>query len=435
MGADPVITPHLDRFASEGVVFTHALSNRPVCSPYRASLLTGRYPFSTGVTTNCWSGSVAYDIHLRESERCISDVLHDAGYACGYIGKWHLETPQEPYLFPRGAGGVWDEYTPPGPRRHGFDFWHSYGCHDNHMKPHYWIGDAPRDGYIEFDAWSPRHEADTAIEFLRNRGAQRPSDKPFALFVAMNPPHMPFQLVPEEYVERYGTRRPEDLLNRPNINLETKEGQIAKRWAKHYFAAVTGVDEQFGRILACLKEEGLEDNTIVVFTSDHGEMMGSHGRMYKGIWYEESLGVPFLIRWPNRIRSGREDLLLSVPDVMPTLLGLAGLHSSIPTQVEGADYSRALIGGHVAKPESALYLNQDPDSPDRGMRGVRTPRYTYIVDRHDGHEERRLFDNEDDPFQMRDCMGERPALEKRLQAELDAWLDRTRDPWREAKGA
>lgn len=431
MGADPVLTPNLDRFAREGVVFTNAVSNRPVCSPYRASLLTGRYPFSNGVTTNCYSGSVPYDVHLREDERCVSDVLKDAGYSCGYIGKWHLEAPHEPYLFPRGAGGIWDEYTPPGPRRHGFDFWHSYGCHDNHMRPHYWTADAPRDQYVEFDEWSPHHEAGVAVDYIRNRnGALRPADRPFALFVSVNPPHMPFEMVPPEYVARYGDKTSTDLLTRPNVDLNTELGQVAKRWAKHYFAAVTGVDEQFGRIVQALKDEGLENDTIVVFTSDHGEMMGSHGRMYKSSWYEESFGVPFVIRWPGHLRAGREDLLLSVPDIMPTLLGLAGLERRIPTQVEGADYSGLLLGKGGQRPTSALYLLHAPETPETSARGVKTMRYTYAIERNADGEQRHLFNNERDPYQMKDLIGTAPALERELEAELNGWLERTGDPWR-----
>jgi arylsulfatase A-like enzyme len=190
------------------------------------------------------------------------------------------------------------------------------------------------------------------------------------------------------------------------------------------------VDEQFGRILQCLKDEGLEGNTIVVFTSDHGEMMGSQGRMYKSVWYEESLGIPFLIRWPGRIRPGREDLLLSVPDVMPTLLGLMGLERHIPSQVEGADYSGILLRRQGHRPASAIYLNHDPGSPELGARGVRTLRYTYVIDRTVGGEERYLFDNLKDPYQMRNLIGAKPALEKELQAEVDVWLERTGDPWR-----
>lgn len=435
MKQDPVITPHLDRFAAESLVLTDAVSNRPVCSPFRAMLLTGKYPFSNGVTTNCWSATVKHGIRLRESEKCISDVLQDKGYHLGYIGKWHLEAPEEPYVYPLGPNNAWDEFTPPGPRRHGFDFWHSYGCWDDHLKPHYWSTDAARNESKVVEEWSPKHEADVAISYIQNRdGKQRDPGKPFALFLSMNPPHMPWGKVPQKYVEMYGEKTCEELLTRPNVDLSAPAAAPARKWARHYFAAVTGVDEQFGRILQSLKQEGLEENTIVVFTSDHGEMMGSHGLMYKNWWYEESMGIPFLIRWPGRIPPRRDNLLLSVPDMMPTLLGLMGLADAIPTAVEGRDYSSLMLGKGGTRFQSALYLNVDPTGAERGARGVRTSRYTYVVRRgQDGGEggdkvERFLYDNEKDPYQMKSIAAEYPKQAEQLHKELVYWLERTRDP-------
>jgi uncharacterized sulfatase len=165
MQQDPVITPNLDRFASESLVLTHAVSNYPVCSPYRAMLFTGKYPFSTGVIGNCYSGTIPYGVQLRASERCFSDVLHDVGYSLGYIGKFHLDLPREEdipftegWRGQPGAGSFWDAYTPPGPRRHGFDFWHSYGCCDQHLTPHYWHNDAKVDERTDIEGWSVQHE-------------------------------------------------------------------------------------------------------------------------------------------------------------------------------------------------------------------------------------------------------------------------------------
>ena len=133
MNEDPVITPNLDAFAKESLVLTQALSNRPVCSPYRAMLFSGKYPHGNGVLTNCNSRTVQFENYLKDTERCFSDVLHDLGYCQGYLGKLHLDPPNEKYEYtegPRGDGTIWDAYTPPGPRRHGFDFWYSYGCCD-----------------------------------------------------------------------------------------------------------------------------------------------------------------------------------------------------------------------------------------------------------------------------------------------------------------
>ncbi len=433
MNADPVVTPNLDRLASEGIVLTHAVSNRPVCSPYRAMLLTGKYPHANRVLTNCHSGSVRYGNYLQDDDRCISDVLHSAGYSLGYIGKWHLDPPTPDHNQwtegPRGDGKIWDSYTPPE-RRHGFDFWHTYGCCDRHFDPHYWHCDATVDERIDPGEWSVKHETDIALDFIRNvDGAQRDADQPFALFVSHNPPHMPFNQVPPQYVDMYADRTAQDLLSRPNVKLEG-QGAQAEKHVKNYFAAVTGIDEQFGRILDCLDELDLGDNTIVVFSADHGEMMGSHGRMHKVIWYDESLLIPFIIRWPARLKPRTDDLLLSVPDTMPTLLGLMGLADRIPNGVEGTDYAGVLLDSVGDRPSSALYLDVDPTWPEGGKRGLRTARYTFVVIREkDGEEETLLFDNEQDPWQLRNVADQAPAVVEQLTAELNDWLRRTNDPW------
>jgi uncharacterized sulfatase len=434
MAADPVITPNLDRLAQEGMVLTNAVSNFPLCSPYRGMLLTGKYPFSNRVIHNCLSADFAKTSYLRIEDRCLSDVLHDDGYSLGYIGKWHLERPQEPYVEPprEGDGYVWDEFTPPE-RRHGFDFWYAYNVYDGHLTPHYWATDAKREEKTEIREWSARHEADIAIEYIANRGGKyRDALQPFALFVAHNPPHMPFEVVPEQYVEMYGNKTYKDLLIRPNVDLSIDEGPtaMATRSVKQYFAAITGVDENLGRMLNCLKDEGLEENTIVVFTSDHGEMMGSHNLMYKTQYYEESLGIPFIIRWPGNIKPGRNDILFGVPDVMPTLLGLMGLGDMAPGAVEGIDQSGVFLGRPSARPTSVLYMHIDPEVPARiGRRGLRTPRYTFVLERSEDAHRTILYDNEIDPYQLKNVAEKNKLLVQELTKELYDRLDTLRDPW------
>ena len=439
MNQDPVRTPALDRLASEGRVLDHAISNTPICSPFRAMLMTGKWPHSTGVAINCYARPDGWEetereknCYLRRSERCLSDVLHDAGYATGYIGKWHLNKPKKPYVDPADYGGyIWDAYPPPEDR-HSFDFWYGYGCHGNHLHPHYWTGDAPKNEPIHVDQWGPEHEADLAIEYIKDSsGKHRDPDKPFALFVSHHPPHNPFNAVPDKYLDEYRDRPLEELLNRGNVALSPDEGPTthAKRAVRGYFAMVTGVDEQLGRMLACLKDEGLEDDTIVVFTSDHGEMMGSHNRMAKSVWYEESIGIPFIIRWPGNIEPGRDDLLLSVPDYMPTLLGLMGLSDEVPSGVEGTDYSAALVGQRVERPTSAPYLNMRDGGDEYGARGLRTHRHTFVVRRTKEAEETILYDNEKDRYQLENIADRNAALVLELRRELNGWLRRAGDEW------
>ena len=431
MNEDPVLTPNIDRFATESLVLTDAVSTRPVCSPYRAMLFTGQYPHANGVLANVNSTTVEYENYLQESSRCFSDVLHDAGYHQAYLGKLHLDPPNEHYQYtegPRSNGVIWDSYTPPGPRRHGYDFWHSYGCCDWHFDPHYWTGDDPIDKRLEPKEWSTKHETDVAVKYIKNEAGQyRDSDKPFSLVISHNPPHMPFKQVPEEYVAQYGDATHEDLLNRPNVAVDER-GDAARDNVKHYFAMVTGVDENFGRILDCLKEEGLEEDTIVVFTSDHGEMMGSHGQIGKTVHYEESFAVPFIIRWPGKISAGTDDLLIGTPDLMPTLLNLMGV-GNVPESVQGADYSSILLGEDGTRPTSALYLNVNASDPAGGMRGVRTHRNTFVVKRKSEGEEVVLHDNIADPYQLENVAEQNPELVSELRQEMNAWLEKNEDPW------
>ncbi|MGH7143064.1 MAG: sulfatase-like hydrolase/transferase, partial [Planctomycetota bacterium] len=233
MRQDPVLTPNIDRFAAESIVLTHCVSNFPVCTPFRGMFLTGRYPYQTGLISNCNTDTTAHGVFLKESERCLSDVLSAQGYDCGYIGKWHLDAPDPADAAwtegRRGDGVIWDGYTPPGPRRHGFNFWYSYGCCDRHFDPHYWTGDAPVSGRIDPHLWSVEHETNVAVDYIRNSaGCRRDETKPFCLVISHNPPHMPFAEVPDRYKALYAGRSPAELLNRPNLK-DAGDGSNALR--------------------------------------------------------------------------------------------------------------------------------------------------------------------------------------------------------------
>jgi arylsulfatase A-like enzyme len=423
MGEDPVITPNLDRLAAEGVVFNNAVSTHPLCSPYRGMLMTGKYSWKTGLVSNCNTYSRKYGVYLRESERCLTDVLHDTGYDVGYLGKWHLDTPAEGPDVDDWRGSIWDTYTPPGPKRHGINFWHSYGCYDDHLQPHYWIGDDP--AQREFHEWSPEHETNTAIEYLQNRdGRQRDADKPFALFMAMNPPHPPFNLVPDRYRDYYRDAGPDELLTRPNVRLEGVGAQ-APNVVQDYFSAVTGVDEQLGRLLQCLKTEGLDENTIVVFTADHGEKMGSHGSMGKGAYYEESFRVPMIFRWPTVLKPVQEPAPMGSVDIMPTLLGLMGQEREIPADVQGVNLAPVMQGQSNTRPQFALYATGGIDTY-LGRRGLRSPQHTFCLSA--SSEIDILYDNLNDPYQLQNIAADNPSLTSELSDMLKLQLAGLDDP-------
>jgi len=434
LGEDPVITPHLDRFASESLVLPQAVSNYPVCSPYRGMLMSGMYPHRNKVTGNCTNRTARDGCELQERDRCWSDVLKDSGYSLGYIGKWHLDSPRAPYVKCTNNRGEtkWNEWCAPA-RRHGFDFWYSYGTYDYHNRPMYWRTDAARDGFHFVDRWGPEHEADLAIEYIRNAGGTyRDPEKPFALVVSMNPPHTPYNLVPKKYVEHYAGRSVDDLCNRPSIPpARDKMGARYRKDIRNYFAMVTGVDEQFGRILAALGEAGLDEDTIVLFTSDHGNCLGAHGQITKNNHYEESMRVPFLVRWPGRIAPRRDDLLVSVPDVYPTLLDMMGLADAVPASVQGTSHARLFLERRGERPRSQLYLKMPSRDPSQGFRGVRTHRYKLVIEhRNEGEPRIVLHDLERDPYELENIAEREPRTVKTLvKTELAPWLRRIGDPW------
>ncbi len=446
MGEDQVITPNIDEFARRSRVYEHGLSCTPLCSPHRAALLTGRYPITTGVFTNCKIGS---DIALSPDEIGIGDVLKEQGYQTGYIGKWHLDVPEQNYEEnPTSGAKDWDAYTPPGPKRQGFDYWYSYGTFDQHLQPHYWE-DSPEQ--IQVNKWSVEHETDKAIEYIK-----KSKDKgPFTLFMSWNPPHSPYDLVPDKYKEIY---KDKDITLRPNVTdgpfgAHTGEDMGGDRDSliektKDYFAAITGLDENFGRLLEFLKQEDLDDNTIVVLSADHGDLMGSHGMMAKHVWFEESVGIPFIIRWPDKIKPGTDrTTLVNSVDVMPTLLGLMGIES--PTTVEGTDLSGAVIGKDIKVPEVAFlagypgrdifleaYKNINQLPTTKGWRAARTIRYTYVI--HAGYwpEDkdvvRYLYDNQEDPYQLKPLVISEPSenpIANKLENALKDWLKEVNDPF------
>ena len=432
LGEEPVQTPRLDAFARESLVLTEAASIYPVCSPYRAMLMSGCYPQRSKVVSNCTNHSYAYGVELPREQRCWSDVLAAAGYELGYIGKWHLEGPKEPYVesYNNLRETKWNEWTPPE-RRHGFGFWHAYNTFDRHMTPQYWTTEMGRDERLKIEQWGPQHEVDTAIKYLRNEGgAYRDSDKPFALVISMNPPHTPYHLFPEHYREAYSEVSDKRLFERPNIPAaDTELGDYYRKNIRNYFSMITGVDDQFGRLLDELDSLGLSGDTIVVFTSDHGDCVGIHRQPHKNNHFEESMRVPFLIRWPGKIRPRSDDLLFSNTDICPTLLGLLG--ESIPNSIQGESRAALFRTGEGVRPEAQPYMKMPYRNPLSGRRGLRTDRYTLMVDKA-GDEQPlvELYDRGNDPYQLANlASGELGLVSELLEEGVRPWLDQAEDGW------
>lgn len=431
IGKEPVKTPCLDRLAAEGVNFTNAVSSYPVSSPARAMLMTGMYPVHNKVTSNCNSETAPYGVELPQDARCWSDVLKEQGYRMGYIGKWHLDAPYRPYVDTYNNRGkiAWNEWCPPE-RRHGFDHWIAYGTYDYHLKPMYWNATAPRDSFYYVNQWGPAYEADRAIEYIN---AQKGNQRPFALVVSMNPPHTGYELVPDRYKDMYKNLDVEAICaGRPNLPAKgTKAGDYFRKSIRDYYACITGVDENVGRIVDALKQNGLSDNTIVVFTSDHGDMMGIHRHIGKNIYYEEAMRVPVIISWPRKIQPRKDDkLMIAFADLYPSLLSLMGFRREIPASVQTFDLSKEILTGKAGKEIAQPYYYVQFDNPASGYRGLRTPTYTYVVHATNGKaDDVILFDRTKDPYQMNNIAGRHPELVSRLGKQLKEWLTKTGDPF------
>lgn len=396
-----VRAPNMERMAREGAEFTHCISNYPVCTPYRAMLMTGRWPYRTGMIDN--------NLLLRPEEETIATAFRAAGYRTGYIGKWHLGGVRaEPYGFDTSL--IWTKG-------------HSKSlCHV--------AGGPPK----EMDGYAPPLMTDQALAFM-----EQEREKPFFLMLSWIPPHAPFRDVPEEFKALY----PEGALpRRPNVPERTaKEGADGPIWDKNgwedyqgYHAHLSAIDRELGRLMNALEENGLADNTILVYSSDHGSMFGSHGVGSKRQPYEESIRVPFLVRAPGRAPAGKKvDALFGAIDIMPTLCGMAGVDA--PSGLDGQDYSPWMRGESGPDPESAFIMHISKKHATGGdqhpaplFRGLRTKRHTYAVLAEGGG---LLFDNAADPYQMKNLY-EDPAAEavrQGLRVALQRQLQRAADPF------
>ena len=399
---DPnVETPNLDRLAKEAQNFRNAVSVCPVCTPHRAALMTGRYPTTTGMFLN--------DLYLPSGELCMAEILDAAGYTTGLIGKWHLD----------GHGR--DVYIPPA-RRQGFEYWKGAECDHNYNHSHYYAGTSEVKRYWEgYDAFAETRDAQ---QYLRDHAR---TNQPFMLYVSLGPPHFPFNTAPEKFKQLY----PLDHIQLPPNVPPALQAQ-ARKDAQGYYAHCTAVDQCVGDLLNTLAETGLATNTVFIFSSDHGETLGSNGvrPAQKQVPWSDSSQVPFLLRIPGL--PGRVvETPLTTPDILPTLLGLVGV--KIPATIEGQDLSPLIRTGRD-EDRAALYMGVAPFSsiPEefkKAYRAIRTSRYTYVRDQQGPW---LLYDDQQDPYQTNNLVGhpEAAALVRDLEARLQASLKQIGDDFR-----
>jgi len=423
-GDEKARTPNLDAFAAQGVNFRQAVSNMPVCSAHRASLLTGKYPTTTGMVIN--------ELRMRTDHECIGHVLSRAGYQTGYIGKWHLYANQLGH-----HEDPENSFVPPGPNRLGFDgYWAAYNFHHRYYKAYYHLDSPKKISYGE-GVYEPDGQTDMAIEFLEKAAK---SEKPFALVLSYGTPHDPWapSNVPQKYREMF---QDVALPNPPNYKpendpyadgwgrLNPNQRKSLASWRRLYYAMTANLDWNLGRLLDAVRKAGLDNNTILAFSSDHGEMFGAQGRRAKNTFYEEAARVPLLVRWPGKIPAGEvSDACISTVDIMPTLLSLTGLE--IPKDVEGMDLAHCALGKKGPEPDAAFLQNTGACAAWQDgyeWRALRDKRYTYAIYRRDRSE--RLFDNVADPYQTRNLAGDpaRKAIMDRFRDMLAAKMNSLND--------
>jgi len=422
-GGKNIPTPNIDRLASQGVRFTNALSTYPLCTPYRAMLQTGRWPaLSCGIMN--W-------VNLPPTGESMANAFDRAGYDTGFIGKWHLAAGQRKGTLKRGVPPPpqkESEFVPPGPLRHGYQHWEAFNFHVSFAHAWYYR-DTPERLYMP--KYETDSETDMAIEYMKRH---KDSDKPFFLVVAPHPPHPPWRkdhVPPASLAET-----PEKLYWRPNVKGRLDSPQ---RDPRCYYAMIDNVDDNVGRLLDFLDTSGLAENTIVVFSSDHGEMLASQGRYNKMVPYAEAVDIPLIIRWPGHIRPGvTSDVLYTPMDQFPTLAGLCGVE--VPDIVNGMDLSARVLGRKGPERDAALMMNfvSHWDYPETmtewpEWRGIRTKEFTYVKWL-TGAEE--LYDNIVDPYQMRNlCDGRsEPAIEFLPGNRYAEWMTVDRDFVRNADG-
>jgi arylsulfatase A-like enzyme len=462
----PVPTPNLERLARRGVVFRNATCPTPFCSPSRASLITGLYPHRHGIVYNCMrvdypavAGQGA-DEGITRADVTTDKILNSRGYDTHQYGKWHLSGDALPYYpdqygecreYAREMVPIFDEVRR-RPREQWMDWygWILPVTVDQAYRQTWGPDDPIHDGRLgDFIRKMGRLEiertdtfdvrvADRTVERLRKL-----DDRPFSITCSLMWPHDP-NVVPAPYYERtdpakikfpanHRTREPRFEKDVSRQMMARQTDTRLREYLRIYYGTVHVIDEQVGRVLDALERTGRADNTIVIFTADHGDMAGGHGMGWKSTtaFYDEIVRIPMIVSWPGHIQPGRTDAAASLVDLAPTILDLAG--ESVPEAMQGASLAPVLLGKSSASRFMYGFSERVRANPRRTRSGAaRAPAERMI--RGDGWKyavyadgEEFLYDRTKDPGETRNLAAERSARARKqnLAQKLISWLSRT----------
>ena len=413
-GNPDIQTPNLDRMADEGMQFMKSLSTNPVCSPTRATYLTGLMPSQHGVHSfvpqHTMMGDEAY--YMLEEFETLPGILHDEGYVCGLSGKWHLGANMKPhdgfsYWATMPRGGTSSLYNDPV-------------ILDGKL-----IGKSPK--YMT-DLWTER-----GIDFIEQN---KDGDKPFFLFLSYNGPYCLSRLLlrPAKnrwagyYADKHLPSFPRDTAHPWQYsNLDYHNNIVSIR---RVAAEVSGVDDGVGEILATLERHGLDENTVVVFTGDQGWMGGQNGFFGMGdhtkpmAAHDMMMHVPLIFHHPGSIPSGKSDAVVTNCDFLPSVLEYVGLESRIPEKpkLTGKSYAPILRGEGVEWPIDMYYEMES-------CRSVRNERWKY-VERRSPEGPGELYDLEIDPMERVNLFNQKgyEKIQKEMAEKLYAFFDKYADP-------
>lgn len=395
-GNPDVLTPNIDKLAESGVRFVNGISNAPVCMAGRSVLLSGQHNrcctggesnvhFPSGKTGSYPMPEYPGKGRLHLTEQTLPEVLQENGYQTAVIGKWHIYT--------------WPDVI-------GFDYYLIPRTHHVHSNQLYTENGGPE---INPNGWSVEFETNRASQYIKES-----SDEPFFLYLNYSPPHPPVNDCPEKYLNMY---EPEKITLRDNVEdpnfpdgyqarvykydyryyelelpytLQPMEYNVRQLYAD-YYANITWLDDNIGRVMQALKDRGKLENTIVVFTADHGDNLGSHNRSGKGLPYDESINIPMIYSCPGTIEQRvDEEQVAGLLDIAPSLLTMAG----------------------IPKPKHFLGTDVFNEQADTGIieifpgdMAARTTRFTAHLNLNNGPKRKAFFDNQEDPYQMDNLAG------------------------------